>query len=160
KRRKPACEEMDRVARPPPDLIVTVFPQKALRKGRFPTTSPLRAGRAFHKEDIPRAHMQDSKRVVDQNAKPEKGRNPMSIRLAISPARAGGVAFAAAFALLACTSAKADPGPFSGFAGSWSGTGTIKVANGSNERIRCRVNYSVKNSGNALSQTLRCASDS
>ena len=84
----------------------------------------------------------------------------MSTRLANFPARAGGVALVAMLAIFAGTSAKADPGPFSGFAGSWSGTGTIKVSNGSNERIRCRVSYSVSNAGNSVSQSLRCASDS
>jgi hypothetical protein len=88
----------------------------------------------------------------------------MSIRLAdFSPRGARGFALAAAFALLAyqaCGPAQADPGPFSGYAGTWSGGGTIRVANGANERIRCRVSYSVRNSGNDLAQSLRCASDS
>jgi hypothetical protein len=51
-------------------------------------------------------------------------------------------------------------GPFGGLSGSWSGTGSIAVSNGANERIRCRASYSVTPSGEALHQELRCASDS
>lgn len=51
-------------------------------------------------------------------------------------------------------------GPFDGLAGSWSGAGTITMATGANERIRCRVRYAVAGGGNSLTQDLRCASDS
>ena len=30
-------------------------------------------------------------------------------------------------------------GPFSGFAGSWTGTGTVALSNGTTERIRCKA---------------------
>ena len=53
-----------------------------------------------------------------------------------------------------------NEGPFKGLTGAWSGTGTISVSNGSNERIRCRASYSVPPSGEKLHQELRCASDS
>lgn len=53
-----------------------------------------------------------------------------------------------------------NEGPFKGLSGAWSGTGTIAVSNGSNERIRCRASYSVTPSGETLHQDLRCASDS
>jgi hypothetical protein len=53
-----------------------------------------------------------------------------------------------------------NEGPFVGLSGAWSGTGTISVSNGSNERIRCRASYSVPPSGEKLHQELRCASDS
>lgn len=56
--------------------------------------------------------------------------------------------------------AGAADGPFGVFAGSWSGTGTVSVSNGTNERIRCRAKYSVTPSGLNLHQELRCASDS
>jgi hypothetical protein len=58
----------------------------------------------------------------------------------------------------ATTSAYA--GPFSGLAGSWSGSGHISLSNGTKERIRCRATYAVGNDGNILQQSLRCASDS
>ena len=54
----------------------------------------------------------------------------------------------------------ASAGPFSGLAGSWSGSGHISLADGSKERIRCRATYAVGSDGNALQQSLRCASDS
>lgn len=57
-------------------------------------------------------------------------------------------------------SAGAAEGPFSGMEGSWSGTGTVSISNGTNERIRCRAKYSVTPSGINLHQELRCASDS
>jgi hypothetical protein len=61
--------------------------------------------------------------------------------------------------LLSATVAHAD-GPFAGFEGSWSGTGTVALSDGSKERIRCRATYQVGGGGNSLRQTLRCASDS
>ena len=65
----------------------------------------------------------------------------------------------AAIALSAAT-ASASAGPFSGLAGSWSGGGHISLANGTKERIRCRAHYAVGRDGNAVQQSLRCASDS
>lgn len=61
-------------------------------------------------------------------------------------------------------SASAGPaqagGPFAGFSGAWSGTGTVALSDGTVERIRCKANYKVDGSGTGLRQTLRCASDS
>lgn len=51
-------------------------------------------------------------------------------------------------------------GPFAGWAGSWSGSGTISVSSGERERIRCRARYAVAADGRAMQQDLRCASDS
>jgi hypothetical protein len=56
--------------------------------------------------------------------------------------------------------AHASPGPFSGFSGSWTGGGTVTLASGTNERIRCRASYVVNDAGRNLQQELRCASDS
>lgn len=69
-----------------------------------------------------------------------------------------GAALAAALLLTPAT-AHAD-GAFAGFAGNWSGNGTITIAEGGTERIRCRGTYSVDGGGNTLHQVLRCASDS
>jgi hypothetical protein len=44
--------------------------------------------------------------------------------------------------------------------GVWSGKGSIALADGNKEAIRCRATYAVRSDGNALQQTLRCASDS
>ncbi len=54
----------------------------------------------------------------------------------------------------------AAEGPFAGYAGYWAGDGTISVASGANERIRCKATYAVSANNSALNQTLRCASDS
>ena len=50
--------------------------------------------------------------------------------------------------------------PFAGFDGSWSGTGTVALSDGSVERIRCKANYKVDGTGKGLRQSLQCASDS
>jgi len=50
--------------------------------------------------------------------------------------------------------------PFAGMSGVWSGKGTIALEGGAKEAIRCRATYAVRADGNALQQTLRCASDS
>ncbi|HEX7789097.1 MAG TPA: hypothetical protein VF467_01050 [Afipia sp.] len=69
-----------------------------------------------------------------------------------------GAALAAAV-LMAPAVAQADS-PFANYAGNWSGNGTITIAEGGTERIRCRGTYTVDGSGNNLHQVLRCASDS
>ncbi|MDO8398035.1 MAG: hypothetical protein Q7T45_09465 [Bradyrhizobium sp.] len=45
-------------------------------------------------------------------------------------------------------------------AGNWSGGGTITLDDGSTERVRCRASYAVRADGDAINQTLTCASDS
>lgn len=62
--------------------------------------------------------------------------------------------------LLSASAALADSGPFAGFEGAWSGTGTVALSDGTKERIRCKATYRVGGGGNELVQTLRCASDS
>ena len=51
-------------------------------------------------------------------------------------------------------------GPFAGFDGSWAGSGTVSLSNGTTERIRCRADYKVAATGMSLKQSLHCASDS
>jgi hypothetical protein len=51
-------------------------------------------------------------------------------------------------------------GPFAGFDGVWSGTGTVALSDGTTERIRCKADYKINGGGMGLKQTLRCASDS
>ena len=48
-------------------------------------------------------------------------------------------------------------GPFAGFDGAWSGTGTVSLSDGSTERIRCRATYAV--GGPRMNLSLTCASD-
>ena len=56
---------------------------------------------------------------------------------------------------------QAESGPFADFAGSWSGTGTLRPENGAPERIRCKANYRPRgSSAHEIELELRCASDS
>jgi hypothetical protein len=66
-------------------------------------------------------------------------------------------AFLVVFA--AADAQRAGSGPFTALVGTWSGSGTVALANGSNERIRCRAAYAPDGS-NGLRSNLRCASDS
>jgi len=71
------------------------------------------------------------------------------------------MAAAGLLALVALPSAvEAATGPFAALAGAWSGNGTITMSNGAKERIRCRANYNVADTGANVDLTLRCASDS
>jgi len=72
-------------------------------------------------------------------------------------AKVGGVS---AFLLMSASASHADSGVFAGYAGTWSGNGTISIADGGDERIRCRGTYTIAPDGNTLHQSLRCASDS
>jgi hypothetical protein len=51
-------------------------------------------------------------------------------------------------------------GPFAGFDGAWTGTGTVSLSDGSTERIHCKAQYRVSSTGTGLKQSLDCASDS
>lgn len=62
--------------------------------------------------------------------------------------------------LMIAPAAHADSGAFGGYAGQWTGNGTITIANAGTERIRCKGTYTVNNGGNTLQLALRCASDS
>ena len=48
---------------------------------------------------------------------------------------------------------------FDNVAGAWSGVGSMKPSDGPRERVRCKVDYIVKNTGQSLKMDLRCASD-
>ena len=50
--------------------------------------------------------------------------------------------------------------PFQNLSGSWAGGGTVTLANGSEERIRCRATYAVEPGGTGVRNQLRCASAS
>lgn len=66
--------------------------------------------------------------------------------------------FCAALTMSASAGYAQSGGPFAGFDGSWSGTGTVALSDGTTERIRCKANYQV--AGANLKQSLQCASDS
>ncbi len=69
------------------------------------------------------------------------------------------VAGVGAILMSSVSAGRAESGPFAGFDGAWNGSGTVSLADGSSEQIRCRATYKVAG-GNGLHQTLRCASDS
>jgi hypothetical protein len=62
--------------------------------------------------------------------------------------------------VLSTSTGQAQSRPFAGFDGTWSGNGTVSLSDGSTERLRCRAEYKIDNTGLALKQTLKCASDS
>jgi hypothetical protein len=62
--------------------------------------------------------------------------------------------------LLSMSAGQAQSGPFAGFAGAWSGNGTVALSDGTTERIRCKADYKVNGTGLGLKQSLHCASDS
>lgn len=78
----------------------------------------------------------------------------------LRPVKRAGLAVAGVLCLLGMT-ATATPagGPFDGLEGLWGGNGTVTYASGTQERLRCRVQYVIVEAG-SLSQALRCASDS
>ena len=84
----------------------------------------------------------------------------MSVSRTIASRYGLGIFLVASVAALSTVGARAGEGPFSGLEGSWSGNGTVTMANGSQERIRCSANYSVPPLGKSLNQGLKCASDS
>ncbi|MDI1264446.1 MAG: hypothetical protein PS018_14415 [bacterium] len=60
-------------------------------------------------------------------------------------------------AALAAPESHAQAGAFAGMAGTWSGSGTVTLDDGSSERIRCRSTYKV--GGPNMEMVLTCASD-
>jgi hypothetical protein len=73
-------------------------------------------------------------------------------------AKAAGVG--AALLLSVSMSLAQSGGPFAGFDGSWSGSGTVALSDGTTEHIRCKADYKVNGTGLGLKQNLHCASDS
>src|SRR5512144_764189 len=50
--------------------------------------------------------------------------------------------------------------PFTQLSGGWSGAGTIDLANGRHEPIKCRASYDVLEAQNKLQLNIHCASES
>jgi len=81
------------------------------------------------------------------------------------------LAFTLALGFTACGAAQAQrttsgaalsqgASPFSPLAGQWSGNGTIDLANGASEPIKCRAAYDVLDQQTNLQLNIRCASGS
>ena len=66
----------------------------------------------------------------------------------------------AAALIVSISASHAQSGPFAGFDGAWSGTGTVSLSDGTTEHIRCKADYKVNGTGLGLKQSLHCASDS
>src|SRR4051795_92079 len=62
--------------------------------------------------------------------------------------------------VLAASAGLAQTGPFTGFNGAWSGNGTVALSDGTTEKIRCKADYKVNDTGLGLKLNLHCASDS
>ncbi len=88
-----------------------------------------------------------------------QGKNMPSRSMPFHARAWSGAALALAFSLLSAE-AHAQAGPFASLSGTWSGGGTISLASGANERIRCRAAYDVGSGGRAVQLSIRCASDS
>jgi hypothetical protein len=65
-----------------------------------------------------------------------------------------------AFWLVTASGHTQSASPFDNLAGQWSGSGTIDLANGTRDPIRCRAAYDVLDQQNNLQLNIRCASDS
>ena len=50
--------------------------------------------------------------------------------------------------------------PFASLSGAWAGSGTVTLASGTKENIRCRANYNVDGGGTSMRLELRCSSES
>jgi hypothetical protein len=65
---------------------------------------------------------------------------------------------AACLALASINPVGAEP-VFDSLGGTWSGTGSMKPADGPREKVRCKVAYNITKPGRSVSLDLRCASD-
>ena len=66
--------------------------------------------------------------------------------------------YALLITIRATAPAYAEPS-FDNVVGSWSGSGSMKPSDGPRERVRCKVDYAVKNTGQSVKMNVRCASD-
>jgi hypothetical protein len=64
----------------------------------------------------------------------------------------------AAVMVLAAPAGVAAETPFSSLAGSWAGTGQLRLDGGKTEQLSCRASYNPKDNGASLGMSLRCAS--
>jgi hypothetical protein len=65
-----------------------------------------------------------------------------------------------AFCLITASGHTQGASPFAKLEGQWAGSGTIDLANGAYEPIKCRASYDVLEEQNNLQLSIRCASDS
>lgn len=65
-----------------------------------------------------------------------------------------------AFCLITASGHTQGASPFAKLEGQWAGSGTIDLANGAYDPIKCRASYDVLEEQNNLQLSIRCASDS
>jgi hypothetical protein len=73
---------------------------------------------------------------------------------------ASAVALASVISLSPQLAEAQSASPWAKFLGSWRGSGEVIEGDGTREHISCRAKYSASTGGEALTQSLRCASDS
>jgi hypothetical protein len=66
----------------------------------------------------------------------------------------------AVFSMIAATGLSSQAAPINDLAGRWSGWGSITMANGASEQVKCVATYFVEGGGAQVRQNLRCASTS
>ena len=74
--------------------------------------------------------------------------------------RSAGVGAVLVALLLTSSAQTQGASPFTKLAGQWAGSGTIDLASGATEPIKCRASYDVLEEQNNLQLSIRCASDS
>ncbi len=70
----------------------------------------------------------------------------------------GAALFVACAALIFWAGLPAHADPLQDMPGRWSGWGSVKMSNGSDERVKCVATYFIRDGGSAIDQNLRCAS--
>ncbi len=83
-----------------------------------------------------------------------------SLRLSLRRATVGAALLAGLALPLAAAHAERPASPLADLVGQWAGNGTVSLANGASERIRCQAAYAPGTDSNNLRSLLRCASDS
>ncbi len=71
-----------------------------------------------------------------------------------------GIISAIAFSTLGTAAPATAQSDLSVLAGSWSGGGQIRLADGRSERLSCRASYNQRDGGSGLGLSIRCASQS
>jgi hypothetical protein len=86
--------------------------------------------------------------------------NPMTLRAVASALALLFLAGYAGAQSRATVGSAPSENPFAQLAGGWAGAGTIDLANGKNEPIKCRASYDVLETQSKLQLNLHCASQS
>jgi hypothetical protein len=83
-----------------------------------------------------------------------------AVKLADRKLQSAAIGLGLVAVLIVATLAHGSASPFASLSGVWAGPGTVTMASGAKEGIRCRANYDVGGGGANLKVDLRCSSDS